>query len=278
MILDSSFGNLAVDKIYLGNQLLFNRYDISTELLLDTARDKGFTLPNNRMAVDFLIRGLKRIEMFYLLDNFLLFASDLNDKVNFRMLNVVNPLKHQATPYGGLLWTSKGVKGNGANGYIDTNYNPAIDHVIYELDNACFGGVISYYDESQLANGSNNFIGSKDSDHGTFFITNSTAHRINQGGATSIAMNNRNTGLQILQRVNNREIEIISKDLRISRNVSSTIIDESNKFIFCRNSKLYSDIESQCVFIGASIPYEMAQQFRILFNEYLTMLNLNPIA
>lgn len=270
-------------RMYLGNEIIHNRIalDIATQELLDKADSLGYSTPINIYALDDLIKGMKTIEMWGLLDVFYIFASDLGAYPNFRLLNVVNPDSFEATGYGGLEWTSAGVKGNGTNTYLDTNLTPSTQGVNYQTYDASRGAVVNInatggaltnylIDASQQTPQTNALY------NNSSLITNQ--NRINTNQTGGIVGNYSGLGLKVIERISVTNYKAVNRDeVDNYTNDSPGVINTSSQHIL-RNITTYSQLGLSCYFMGSSIPDATVQNFRTIFNNYLTAIGQAPIA
>lgn len=270
-------------RVYLGNEIIYDKraLDISTQALLDKANTLGYSTPTNIYALDDLIKGMKTIEMWGLLDVFYIFASDLGAYPNFRLLNVVNPDNFEATGYGGLEWTSAGVKGNGVNTYIDTNFTPSVDAINYNGNKASRGAVVHVNASGSALN--NYLIDASQATPQTNALFNNSditvnQNRINTTQSGGIVGNYRGLGLKVINRTSNEEFNSINRDSMESfTNTGIIVLNTQSQHIF-RNTTGYSQIGISCYFIGEDIPNSTAQNFRTIFNNYLTSIGQTAVA
>ncbi|MGL6038684.1 MAG: hypothetical protein ACRC0E_07335 [Soonwooa sp.] len=272
------YGNTEIKKIYLGNNLIWQRqtYDDSTLAVINYANANGYTLPSNLTALDNLIKGLKACGIWALLDRFWLFSGD--GSTDFKRINIINPSKKKADFYGGLTISASGVEGNGTNAYINTNFNPALleSGQKYQLNNAGRGACIFLEATNTVLNRSIDGIYSG-------FINNMgnynlPAQRINQGNDnSSVSINFTGIGLKLISRISDTNVQFLSKDIVTSSNSTSIDITNANQFIL-RNNTAYGNSGISCYFMGASIPSQVSQDFRTVFNTYLQAIGQNPIA
>lgn len=276
-IIDAYIGNNPVDEVYLGSQLIYGRYHPHTHSVLDEAQRQGFKKPLNTNAFDAFVRDLVSSGIWDLLDVLYLFASDLGSDFNFRRINLINPNKHLATPYGGLIWTSEGVKGNGSNGYVDTSFNPNQDGINYKLNNASRMAV-QFSEPSSTSVALNVIDGTADSStQNTMFNLIIAAQKINNGAADLVkTVNLRGNGFKALLRENDTVTAVNKEKTEQVFSVASSVIDV-NQVIFRRGNG-FSQLGNTLYAMGASISFAQSQEFRRITNKYLKSINLNEIA
>ena len=288
-VVKSAFVNGKKVKLLVKNGVVFFRpqtqpqYDESTQAIIDFANSQGFLLPTNLVAVDNLIKAMKASGEWYDLDRFWCFAGD--GDLNFKRINWIDPTKPLTTYYGGLTHSVEGIQGNAVNGYVDTNFNPSLMEAgqKYQATDASLIGV-----NSILATTTSKTFSTQQNDNmsnplalNQFGSLESNAFRINTG--TVFTNSNKNidlsgTGLKIVQRISSTNIEGINQGVYINNVVQNgSSIANYKQFIFRRYTG-YSDAQLQCFAMGKSITFEKSQNFRTAFNEYLTEINLTPIA
>lgn len=270
---------MITNKVYIGGQKYkwvdpFRR-TAEWKAIESYANTNSYTLPTNVDAYDQLIQDLKSAGIWQKLDVFYVFAGDGSN--SFKLINWKNPNQHYGTAYGGLTWLSDGVKGNGSNGYIDTNYNPSTNSINFTRDDASMGGVISQVHTTRTA-----FLGASSTSGG--------ANRIEISSAiSSVRLNtttNVNSSIPLNYKINfiaasrksSTEIKMYIKDEEYTRTSNSVFIRNFNTFILRSGVSNYGDMKVSMVFQGASLDYEEAQSFRSIYNKFLTSLGLTPIA
>lgn len=233
--------------------------------ILDWADYEGAPPPTNDIPFDQLIKDLKSAGIWQKLDVFYVFAGDGSN--GFKLINWINPEEHYADAYGGLTWGLDGVKGNGSNGYIDTNFNPNIDHQNYTLNNASRGGIISEV-------GTMNFDGIT----GTFRNDyNGSVIRLNSAASSTINYDN-SGGLFVVKRNNSSTLEVVMKDNEQSANVNTDFTSTEHSQVIMRRVNAYGSFKLSCYFLGGALTYSETQSFRTIYNNFLTAIGQTPIA
>lgn len=111
--------------------------------IMNYADAEGFDPPTNLGAFEALIKDLKAIGMWGVLDIFYLFSGDGDS--GFKSVNLVNPGQFDAQYEGGIEsgFSNEGLDGGGSGCYVDTGF--AVNSVGYNWreGHACKGGVVS---------------------------------------------------------------------------------------------------------------------------------------
>jgi len=260
--------------ITYGGSILQTQLDPLTSTLLDYAGDFGYQLPTNIIALNGLIKAINPI-----LDKLdLMYLFNANGDVNFRTLNVVNPEMYKASAFGGLIWSESGVKGNGTNGYLDTNFNPSLAPVgqKYQINNASMGAIIDKRGSTNaVVNGIITGFG------GRINITENS--RINSGSSGLFpAFITGATGLSVLQRISDTDLVGIFRDVETLGSTPSFGLDASNRLILARYNTAsvmnYGAVLLSMYFEGAALTFAESQTLRAAFNNYLVNINQTPIA
>lgn len=229
------------------------------------ANSNSLALPTDTIAFDQLIKDLKSEGVWQKLDGFYVFAGDGSN--GFKLINWINPEEHYADAYGGLTWDLDGVKGNGSNGYINTNFNPNIDHQNYTLNNASRGGIISEV-------GTMNFDGIAGTYRNDY---NGSVTRLNGSANTTINYNN-SGGLFAIKRNNSSTLEVVMKDNEQSGNAVAAFTSLEHFQVVMRRHNSYGSFKLSCYFLGGHLTYSETQTFRTIYNNFLTALGLTPVA
>jgi hypothetical protein len=139
---DLKLGNLQVDKVYLGEDLVWSNftYDTDYQAVLDRATTLGYTLPSDpqKLIQNNLVLGLKSNGIWSKLDVFYVFANDGSQQ--FGTLNWKNPNLYQNTLVNSPSFTTnQGFASNGSSSYINTNFRLQTNGVNYQQNSASFG-------------------------------------------------------------------------------------------------------------------------------------------
>lgn len=239
-----------------------------TRAIIDYATANGLILPTfpiDTQPIDQLIKDLKSAGIWQKLDAFYVFAG--YGLYGFKLINWINPEEHYADAYGGLNFELDGVLGGGSNGYIDTNFNPNIDHQNYTLNNASRGGVISEV-------GTMNFDGIAGTYRNDY---NGSVTRLNGSNNATINYDN-SGGLFVIKRNNSSTLEVVMKDNEQSANASTSSTSAEHSQVIMRRHNSYGSFKLSCYFLGAYLTYAETQSFRTIYNNYLTTIGLTPVA
>ena len=209
-------------------------FDSDYQVILDKAVSLGYTLPssNTQTLQNTLLTSLKTGGVWDKLDILYVFAVD-NNASEFTTINWKNPNALLNTPTQSTLinapaFTNKaGFTGNGADNYINTNYNPATQSINYTLNDAS-----RYYFPHAFV-GTTRVDGVVVSAVNSLVVGTTNAHRINCG------TNTLTTALPITSSINAKSIHRTSAtDVSIYQGIigssstqASTVIFNSNQHI-----------------------------------------------
>ena len=248
--------------------------------VLDVAQVNEFEIPPISLLreMNWLMKGMKNIGFYQIQDTLANFALGISGYEQFRMIDW-KQTGNIYTPYGGLIYNSNGIEGNGIDGYINTNFNPATMGQNYTLNDASLGNVIYKNATGGHSNINVSFSNSVSGTAGNLIRNdNSGIKRINQSTSNlSTNINFTGEGIKILNRVNSEEVRGISKNTETTAQATSTSIHNDNLFLLVRQD-LYSLIGVSLVFAGGSISYARSQSFRTIYNQFLSKAGLEPIA
>ena len=248
--------------------------DESTLAIINYANTNGYAIPSNLTAFDNLIKGMKSCGIWALLDRFWLFSGDGSS--DFKRINLINPNKPLADFYGGLTISNSGIKGNGVNARILTAYNPANDAEKFLTADASLFGVCSQAATTPTAA----FVATLNTNRNQLGTANSSGFRLNTGTITtnlnsSVSMGG--NGFKSMSRTSSSDVELVSKGDLFNRRQGDNSLTVGEIILF-QNATGYSQHELQCFGMGKSITYEKSQDFRTIFNQYLTAIGESPVA
>lgn len=250
--------------------------------LIAKAKLEGHQLPSypQQRALKRMIIDLEKAGILSKLDAFYVFAGD--GGVGFKTLNIVNPDRYNAVPYGGLAWEKDGVLGNGANGYLNTQLNIANSLSVgrkYQQTNASVCVVFKSNDaqgswqRSTLASSYNNgshqvMLSSTTNLTGALMRINSTnstgiANPLTGSGFYSISRNNDNNHMESRMDVNT---------ILATRTTSAL----SGEILLLKYSigDYYGVHKISCAFIGGYLEPSEINVFRNVFKRFTNQLNL----
>ena len=263
--------------------------DVLFTALVDKATTLGYTLPsaNTLSALNTLIKDMRRIGMIQRLDLFHVYASDLGTANPFRLMNICNA-EMIGTSNNGVLWSNQGSKGViSTRSYIDTRFNPYIGGYNYQQNDASYG-VILFENASSSVN--EVVIGSSSSNVNISQSWNrispimSDTQRINndrgRNNTFTSSVDFSLIGLKMLSRSNTNVKAVSTHNIHYGVGDSGLLQNENFHIHngISLNSPYYSACGVSCAFAGASIPYEMAQNFRQIYNKYLRTIGLQQVA
>jgi hypothetical protein len=259
-----------VDKVIM----IASEYDEDFQEVLNEANRQGFDIPSESVleAMNALVLSLKSDGIWSKLDTYFNFATNSTSFANFsricwkrRVLGTIN---------GGLITTVNGFEGNGVDAGFFTGFNPDINGINYQLNNAskitvCYKASGDYV--LQGIEGSNGV-----QDYG---IRNSIGHRFNSFTTNlNSSFSFLGTGSKIMCRDNDTDVRCINNATEGARTQTSSSSAYSAELILFRRATIYSE-NGICVFCaGASLTYAETQNFRTAYNQYLNKIGLTQFA
>lgn len=257
-------------------------WDLDTKKIINYTNTNNYVLPsaNHLNAINNLIIGMKTCGIWNLLDRFWLFSGDGSS--DFKRINLIDVNKTRADFYGGLTISASGIQGNGTNAYVDTNFNPSLleSGQKYQLNDACHGGIVFNYPTSENSTSSYSPLTGTLGPAGqnTLYLKPGNVSKINQNNSNlSSNINISGTGLKLINRNNSSSVYFINKNSQININVRSVGIFNIEQFGL-RGVLGYANIGVTCLMMGASIPFQVSQDFRTVFNTYLSAIGQAQIA
>lgn len=261
-------------RAYFNRTPIWWKYHERTQAIFDYANERYYQLPTNKLAYDDYIRGVVKEGLFDKLDLHYIFSGD--GDINFKLLNIINPGTYNGTAFGGLEWTNEGVKGNGVNGYIDTNFITAYAEK-YKVNDACRCGVV--YENPSNSVGLSTIDGITAGDNNVLNAANHRFQSINRSIGDMPDVDNSGVALKAIT-VFNDACFIVNKNTIIYDNPSynPTTTYYQTQLILTRRLQVYATITLSMYFAGSSLTYDETQLERQFLNEYLIDLGLEPIA
>lgn len=272
---DNANGAFNLFKNYVN--ALFGITQVQTVAIIDRAFDEGFALPlSNRLhALDNLIYDLKQGFVWDGEDLLLNFVYNQLGLEGFSRINHKKPTGDLITLVGGLIYTINGFEGNGIDGYINTNFNPATGTNNYLLNSASRGAVIYKNTQSGATNGAG-----IDSAGAVNFnsIRNavSSVQQLNSGNVSSPA-DLSGTGYKGISRTASTGVSIINKSVKTNFLSNSTVIRNDTQRLFMTEG-LCSDIGISGYHLGASRTDAQNLAYRTAYNKYFAAIGLPQIA
>lgn len=250
--------------------------DSATVALLARANELSYITPSNIGALDYLIKGMKFIDIWNDFDFFYLFSSDLGSNYQFRLIDIKTPTR-LANISGGITFSNAGVIGNGTNAWINTMYNPANHAIHFTQNNASIGAIMYENNAVTLNNSTIGGLGATGQTNISLFGYNTNENRLNQSTVSANNLDLSGVGLKLINRSSPSQINIINRDV-VDTALGDSVSVSAFSVALLRRSANYGNGTISCYFAGNPISYEKAQQFRNLYNNYLQMLGLNQIA
>lgn len=240
-------------------------YDSDYKAVLDYATTQGYTLPSvsQRLKQSVLLSSLKTDGVWSKLDTFANFATDGSS--NFALIDWKRLTQYTAVN-SPTFTTNEGFTGNGTSSYINTNFNPAINGVNYQLNNASrylylkMGVVGSRLDGNLI---STNFMR-----FGSF-----STHNINSASGVSLVPSFSLVGdssMKAMNRTSSTNVEMFNGTTQGSSTALSSVLPNSSQFIL-RQDNLYSASKVSMYAMGASLVSENTA-FVNAFNTYINSL------
>lgn len=276
-----SFGQIIGNQLNIGDTT-YKWVDQSalapeTQAIINYATTQGFILPADIQPLDQLIKDLKTAGIWQKFDVFYVFAG--YGAYGFKLINLIDPNNHYADAYGGLEFDLDGVKGNGFNGYINTNFNPTIDAINYVLNEAGRLAVV-VQEATNTTTAQRNIDGTIGGTGQNGMInTLQAAQRINMGMNSLVggSVDFSGIGLMTINEVSATDIMLTNKDIQFDRTRGISSLYNSPQTIF-RRSTSYGDPKISCYGMGGALTYAETQSFRTIYNNYLTAIGLTPVA
>lgn len=277
---------MIANKVYIGGQKYkwvdpFERHQLTKEII-NYANSNGYTLPTDLDAYDYLIKGLDELGLIGGADRLYISAVPGSD-MNFRSINIAKLGIGNRVFHGGVTINSNGaVQYDGVNGYadmqMDYNLNPFGETIRHSVNDQ---GVLAV--KTLSANGGFLYSGRPSFS----FVTNlpsGNATRARLGSSTNIAHNFTGIGTMGMARNNDTTVEVYLNNTRTEKTATNT--GETNYSIIRHgyigrgefNGNTYYNTDELIVYYGQYYDEPTFQAFRILFNNYLTMVGLTPIA
>jgi hypothetical protein len=230
---------------------------------------------NTIKAIDEFISNLKTTGVWPKLDIFSLFQMNDNTLSDFALYDY----KRGAfmTAYGGIGYTINGYEGNGVDGYINTNFNPAISGVNYTLNNASRGVWISKVPSSNSASVVGIDVSSNTPGEGgdnRFNVSTLTGQRINQDRSNlNTSANLVGLGLKVINRDDSTNIRLYNNSTELTRTATSTSIKNATQLLLTSDNG-YGDSGLGFYFMGGSLTAQNVSDLRTAYLTYLTKIGL----
>jgi len=248
---------------------------IELQKIIKRAKMLNYTIPSlsTLFACNDLIITYKEIGYWNKCDVILNFAYNNLSLFNFARINWVDPNGSLASYNGTRVYTLNGIEGNGANFYVDTNFNLATQaryyrqndaHKLFIMGNT--GGAFETIDGIFV----NNFN----------FLRTSLA-RFNSGSSSlTISPSISGNGLKALIRTSISAVEIINLATSTPGTLNANSVSSANQVILAGNNGNYatSNHKIRNASYGSSITYSQTQLIRTAINKYFTKIGLTQVA
>lgn len=270
-IRDAYYGQEPLAAIYQGSKLVWLHLDMHVRRVLEYAMEQGYGLPSLPYleALNNWIQELKVAGVFHTkLDVLYNFANDGDD--GFRLLNYVDPSLYKATILGGVERLKTGYKGNGVYSYIETGYNPArAENPKYTLNDAM---LMAYKFAEGIA------IASQPKDglsYNLFRGDDLPWNRLNQGmDNPDGTLDFTGSGLKVLQRMDNEQIQGISGGILTTRQAASTQVEDAIVRLMA-GAASSATIGLSMFGAGSSLTIEQADAIERIMNKYFEGIGLD---
>lgn len=228
------------------------------------AKSLNYTLPSlsQQILQNNLLSTLKTAGIWAKLDTFALFAT--NGSSNFALIDWKRLTQYTAVN-SPTFTTNQGFQSNGTTSFIHTNYNPAIDNVNYQLDNAS-----RYMWNQAVSAGSRFFDGNENSNSNHIYSNNSNVHKINTTNNLSAIVLLNTTGLIGINRTSSTDVELFDDTTQFSRTATSTGIQDDSQWI-SRSANNYGTQRTSMYLMGASLVAENTDLYNAM-NTYMTSI------
>jgi hypothetical protein len=273
------------------NSVVFRKHSERLQNVINYAVSQGYAKPDfdYLQKIDTYLISIESV--LNKLDLFYLFAG-LADR-QFKCINIVNPLKYEATENGSLTWSNSGVAGNGTDAYLDTNFQANLDtsgSQKYVLNGASRGFLISDFSEtwsgyealvdSDSATGSSNI----------YNILSEVSANINSPASSLSWLDNdvfKQIGFVTISRNSNRIVNFYHNGTFIqSDTIGATSLASTNQTIFKAILEtspsvfetVFSKIGLGFYFMGAGLNSADITLLKTQTNLFYTSIGLTPIA
>jgi hypothetical protein len=254
----------------------FGGYSSELQAIISRANTEGFTLPSSTTLahIDALIASLKSEGIWAVADY--LRVSALNNTAcgDFARINMANPTGTLSTVAGGISYLTTGYKGNKINGLLSSEVNlAATSHYVqnsacrlYVLASSSTNGVSGAFEGlgSSVANRLNNGL--------------QADQRINQATANlSSTFSLGGTGTKAIVRVSSTSVELTNSATQATRTATSAPRSSDTQQEF-RSFNVFSDTTHAFSLYSGALTGTQIQNFRTMFNTYLTSIGLTAFA
>jgi len=256
------------------------RYLQQTQLIFARALALGYTVPNDtiKAAMNSYIADLVNSGAWDAFDGYWHFMFNDVTLTNFSLINWKRPYSALATLNGSGVLNTYGYKGNTANFYINTNFNPATQGLKYTQNKAGRGTIVYNVD---LSYGFNYAVldGVADNTlYNNMWCYNSQFHRVNQNAIDMDAsVNLAGIGITSANRDNATDLRYIKNTTVMTAKAASAPVYSANQVVLRRRVD-YSGMGISNYWMGDSLTNAQVENMRTSFNTYTTAIGLIPFA
>ena len=249
----------------IGSSIVQFAFDADYQAVLDYATTQGYTLPSagqqtlqNQLVVDLKAGGI-----WTKLDTFAVFATDANS--NFALIDWIRLSQYTAVN-SPTFTTNEGFTGNGTSSYINTNWNPFLQGVNYQLNNASIGA----WRFNNITSGASRLMGA--TTELSLREDNNAVHRVNSATNASLSLNGSGTGLRVLNRTDSSNIQMIVNNTLGQATQLSSSIPSSNLHLLSRGDLSSFSLSTISIALaGSSLTNDRVDLYNAV-NTYITSI------
>jgi len=262
----------------IGTQYARRSYTAQLQAVFARASALGYAVPNTSLKnkLDDYMRDLISLGIYDSADYYMHAMFGEASFQDFSLINWRRPFGALSTLNGSGSISAYGYKGNGANFYINTNFNPATQGLKYTLNNA--GRAALVYDSSAPGFNQSVIDGVAGSNlYNNMWNFNEKFHRINQNANDiASAVDLSGTGLTTINRDDANALRFTKRDIVTSTTAASTSILSAAQTVLRRNTD-YGANGISLYYNGGSLPTAKIQGWRVAGNRFSLNLGLTAI-
>jgi hypothetical protein len=250
-------------------------YETELQAVFTYATTNGIALPKSviRYKLNLMMISMKACGFWTKIDSYFNFCyNDISlyqfSRIDWKRLVI-------GDSFGGYSYLNNGFVGNGTDAYFDTKFNPTLHGVNYTLTNASKGFIKN---TSPNTSGTANLMG---------IITNTSTESVRSQIATIQSINSGGTqintsvdltgfGLISINR-SNTDVIFYKNNVQFLRTANYTSIVNTNFFLL-RGNTFYAPFCLSAVWFGALLSQTITEDYRVLYNKYLSNIGLPTIA
>jgi hypothetical protein len=242
--------------------------DPDYQAVLDRAVFLGYSVPSESQQIKQgnLITSLKSVGIWAKLDVFYNFAN--NGGADFGRLNWKNPSLYESTLVNTVPFTiNEGFEGNASNSYLNTNYNPLVNGVNFQRDNA---SVYIWLNKAATLGTFRIAVG-MGINNVSICNESNVRQRLNQSSFNlSTAVDLGGTGMKSINRATSTGTELFNNKTQFSRTINSQAVINATTVLFA-SSNLWSNAQASMLAHGASLIAEN-DDFVDIYQNYIDSL------